>query len=167
MEVPDPGSPIDVGLIVAVTPAGMPLALSAMAELKPPESAVLIVELPLAPCATETDVGEALSVKPGTGVAVTVSVMVAAWVMLPPVPLTVIVKVPVAVPEATASVTAEVPAPGAAIDVGLKLTVTPAGAPLAVSAMAESNPPETAVVIVELPLEPITTETAVGEAASV
>jgi len=63
----------------------------------------------------------------------------------------------VAVEEATASVTAEVPEPGAAIDVGLKLTVTPVGAPLAVRAMAESNPPETAVVIVEEPLDPTTT----------
>ena len=33
--------------------------------------------------------------------------------------------------------------------------------------MAESNPPETAVVIVEEPLDPTTTETAVSEAASV
>jgi hypothetical protein len=40
----------------------------------------------------------------------------------------------------------EVPDPGAAIDAGLKLTVTPAGCPLAESVMAELKPPETVVV---------------------
>ena len=66
--------------------------------------------------------------------------------------------------EATANVTVEVPEPGAAIDVWLKPTVTPAGAPDAVRPMAESNPPETAVVMVEVPLLPAATETAAGEA---
>jgi hypothetical protein len=73
----------------------------------------------------------------------------------------------VAVVDATASVAVEVPEPGAAIEVGLKLTVTPVGWPVADRATAESKPPETAVVMVELPLDPTTTETAVGEAASV
>ena len=67
-------------------------------------------------------------------------------------------------PEATAKLTVEVPEPGAAIDVGLKLTVTPDGAPDAVRATAELNPPETAVVMVEDPLLPAATETAVGDA---
>ena len=66
--------------------------------------------------------------------------------------------------EATAMVIADVPEPGAAMDVGLKLTVTPVGWPLAVKAIAEAKPPETVVVIVELPLLPCTTETDVGEA---
>ena len=70
-------------------------------------------------------------------------------------------------PDATASVAVEVPEPGAAMDAGLKLTVTPVGWPLAVNAMAESKPPDTVVVIVEVPLLPTATETAVGEAASV
>ena len=70
-------------------------------------------------------------------------------------------------PEATAKVAVEVPEPGAAMDVGLKLTVTPVGAPDAVKAIAESKPPETAVVIVEVPLFPTTTETDVGDADSV
>ena len=61
----------------------------------------------------------------------------------------------------------EVPEPGAAIDDGLKLTVTPDGAPDAVRATAELNPPETAVVTVEVPLLPAATETAVGDADSV
>lgn len=53
------------------------------------------------------------------------------------------------------------------MDVGLKVTVTPVGCPEAVKAIAESNPPETAVVMVEVPLLPTTTETDVGDAASV
>jgi hypothetical protein len=72
--------------------------------------------------------------------------------------------VPAATVEATTNDTVEEPEPGAAIEVGLKLTVTPLGAPEAVRAMAELNPPEIAVVIVELPLLPATTETDEGEA---
>lgn len=40
----------------------------------------------------------------------------------------------------------DVPEPGAAMEAGLKLTVTPVGWPVADKAMAESNPPETAAV---------------------
>lgn len=55
----------------------------------------------------------------------------------PPVPVTLIEYVPVAVVEATVTVTVELPEPGAAMDVGLKPTVTPVGWPLALRAMAE------------------------------
>ena len=88
-------------------------------------------------------------------------------VTLPPVPVTVIVYVPVAVVEATAKVRVEVPEPGAAMDVGLKLTVTPVGWPDADKATAESKPFTTALVIVDVPLLPCTTETEVGEAERV
>lgn len=54
--------------------------------------------------------------------------------------------------------------PGAAIDVVLRLSVTPAGWPLAVKATAESNPPIALAVMVEAPLLPCTTETEAGEA---
>lgn len=46
------------------------------------------------------------------------------------------------------------PEPGAAMDAGLKLTVTPDGCPLALKEMAESKPPETDVVTVAYPLWP-------------
>jgi hypothetical protein len=82
---------MDVGLKVAVTPVGWPLAVNATAELNPPETAVVMVELPLEPCTTETDVGEAASVNAGVAAAVTVRLMVAVCVMLPPVPVTVMV----------------------------------------------------------------------------
>ena len=61
----------------------------------------------------------------------------------------------------------EVPEPGAAMDDGLKPTVTPVGAPDDVSATAASNPPETVVVMVEFPLLPAATVMELGEAEMV
>ena len=91
--------------------------------MKPPATAVVIVLVPLAPWAAEREVGEAEIAKAG----VTVSVTVDVCVVLPLVPVTVIVYVPVAAVEATAMVMVEAPEPGAAMDAGLKLTVTPVG----------------------------------------
>jgi len=62
-DVPDPV--IDVGLKVAVTPVGRPLAVRATAELNPSTTVLVMVELPLLPCTTETDAGEADSVNVG------------------------------------------------------------------------------------------------------
>jgi hypothetical protein len=58
----------------------------------------------------------------------------------------------------------ELPVPGAAIEVGLKATVTPVGWPAAESAIAELNVPCAVVEIVELPALPCTTVTAAGDA---
>ena len=58
VEVPEPGAENDVGLKLAVTPAGRPVADKAMEELKPPAWVVVIVDVPLVPCATETKEGE-------------------------------------------------------------------------------------------------------------
>ena len=99
--------------------------------------------------------------------AVTVSETVVDWVTPPPTPVTVIEYVPVAVVEATVKVMVEVPEPGAAMDAGLKLTVTPDGWPVALKATAALKPPETAVVIVDDPLLPCTMETEAGEAEMV
>ena len=65
VEVPEPGAAMEVGLNPTVTPVGCPVADSAIAELKPPETVVVIVEVPLLPCATDTDVGEAERLKLG------------------------------------------------------------------------------------------------------
>jgi len=65
VDVSEPGAAMDVGLKLTVTPVGWPLAVKAIAELKPPETAVVIVEVPLLPCTTETEVGEAEMVKVG------------------------------------------------------------------------------------------------------
>ena len=93
---------------------------------------------------------------------VTVSVTVVVCTVLPAVPVTVMGYVPSATDEPTVMLIAELPAP--VIDVGLKLTVTPAGCPEALSTTGVLNPPVTELVMVELPALPCTTETDDGEA---
>lgn len=83
----------------------------------------------------------------------------------PPVPVTVTVTVPVAAVALAVSVRVELPAP--VILVGLKPAVTPEGNPLAERAIALSNPPDTVLVIVLLPVLPWTTVSVVGLAESV
>jgi hypothetical protein len=73
VELPEPGAAMDVGLNAAVTPEGRPLAESDTAELKPPETVVEIVLVPLLPAATERLVGDALNVKFGEVAAFTVT----------------------------------------------------------------------------------------------
>ena len=90
VEDPEPGAAIGAGLNVAVVAVGSPdgLRLRAIAELKPPETVVAIVLVPLAPCAADIDVGEAAMLNAG---AVTVRDTVAVCVTAPAVPLTVTV----------------------------------------------------------------------------
>ena len=59
VDVPEPGAAMDAGLKPAVTPVGRPDADKAIAELKPFRAVVVIVEVPLLPCNTESEVGEA------------------------------------------------------------------------------------------------------------
>ncbi|HKV38477.1 MAG TPA: hypothetical protein VJX67_04625, partial [Blastocatellia bacterium] len=56
------------------------------------------------------------------------------------------------------------PEPGAAIDAGLNPALTPEGSPDAVKETGELKPPDMDVEIVELPDEPCTTESEVGDA---
>ncbi|CAK0737803.1 hypothetical protein CCP3SC1_1000012 [Gammaproteobacteria bacterium] len=49
---------MEVGLKVAVVPAGNPETESATFELKPPDGVTVIAIVPLAPFATESEVGE-------------------------------------------------------------------------------------------------------------
>ena len=67
----------------------------------------------------------------------------------------------------TAIVMVDEPEPGAAIGLGLKLTVVPEGTPLADRLMALLKPPLTVVVMVELPWTPCATLTEVGAALMV
>jgi len=66
VDVPETGAAMDVGLKLTVTQVGWPLANKAIAELKPPETVVVIAEAPLSPRTTETEVGEAERLNPGT-----------------------------------------------------------------------------------------------------
>lgn len=161
VDVPEPV--MDVGVKLTVTPDGWPDADRAMEELKPFSALVEIVELLELPLTTVTVVGDAEMEKSAAG-AVTVKVTVAVRVMLSPVPVTVIGYVPAAVLEPTAMVIVELPEPGAAMEAGLKLTVTPLGCPDADNEMAELKPPEMVVEIEDVPLFPCSTESEAGEA---
>jgi hypothetical protein len=93
-----------------------------------------------------------------------VNATVAVWVTPPPVAVTVTFEVPVVAVLLAEKVRVELPLPGAAMDVGLKLAVTPEGRPDADNEIAELNPPLTEVEIVLLPEPPCVTDTLVGEA---
>ena len=164
VELPLPGAAMEAGLKLAVTPAGRPDAESDTAALKPPLTVVEMVLLPELPCVTERLVGEALTVKFGVAAATTVSATVVVWVTPPPVAVTVTLEVPVVAVLLAVNVSVELPLPGAVIEAGLKLAVTPAGSPEADKDTAELNPPLTVVEIVLLPELPCVTERLVGEA---
>ena len=93
-------------------------------------------------------------------------VTVAEWVLPPPVPVTVKLRVPTAAPPRTVMIIVEVPEPPA-IEVGLKVAVTPLGNPDADKATAELKPPEGVTVIVELPELPQVRLSELGDAPRV
>lgn len=167
VELPLPGAAIDAGLKPAVTPAGRPEADSATEELNPPLTVVEMVELPDVPCTTDKLPGEALTVKFGAVAALIVSGIVTVCVRPPPVAVTVTLAVPVVAVLLAVNVRVELPVPGAAIDVGLKLAVTPAGNPDAERLTAELNPPDPAVDMVVVPELPWVTDKLVGAALAV
>ena len=89
VEDPEPGAGIEVGLKLTVVPEGCPEAVSPMAALKPPETVVLIELVPVPPCVTVTEVGEAAIVKLGVAPEFTVNETLVVCVTPPPVPVTV------------------------------------------------------------------------------
>ena len=92
VDVPEPGAAIEEGTNIADTPFGSPDTDKEMAELKPPETAVVIVELPVLPQLRLIEVGAAAMLKsPPPGVVVTVKETVVVCVTPPPVPVTVMV----------------------------------------------------------------------------
>jgi len=80
------------------------------------------------------------------------------------VAVTVVLNVPVVAVLLAVNVSVELPLPGAAIDVGLKLAVTPLGSPEIERATDELNPFETEVEIVLAPELPCVTVKLAGEA---
>src|SRR4029077_18525518 len=99
--------------------------------------------------------------------ALTVRAMVVVWLMAPPVAVTVTFTVPVVAGLLAERVSVELPLPGAAMEAGLKLAVTPAGNPDADNETAELKPPLTVVETVELPEAPWVTDRLAGEALTV
>jgi hypothetical protein len=74
VEVPLPV--MEFGLNPTVTPVGMPLADSEIAESNPPVTVLVMVVVPVLPCATETEPGEAERLKPGCVVVEPVSSLI-------------------------------------------------------------------------------------------
>jgi hypothetical protein len=85
--VPEPGAAIGLGLKLPVTPEGKPVADSVIAELNPPETAVVTTTYPLCPWTREPDVGDTEMVKAAAAGAVTVRETVVVSTKLPPVPV--------------------------------------------------------------------------------
>lgn len=94
----------------------------------------------------------------------TVRVTVAVCVLPPPVPVMVMVWAPTEARVPTLTVIVDVPEPGAPMGFVLKVTVCWFPCPEADKVTAESKPFSAAVVMVEVPDEPLTTEIAVGDA---
>ena len=90
VELPEPGDAMDAGTKPTVTPVGCPVADNATAELNPPEMATVTVDVPLLPSATDSEAGDAETVKLGTAAGVTVKVTVVECISPPPEPVTVI-----------------------------------------------------------------------------
>lgn len=88
VELPEPGAAMELGLKLTVRPLPPPEDDKLIAELKLPETAVVIVEVPDLPLAMLKDAGDALIVKLGAA-PVTVSTTVVVSTVLPEVPVTV------------------------------------------------------------------------------
>jgi len=136
-------------LKLAVTPAGTPLAESAIAELNPfPGVTVKVIDRE----APRTKFALA-RLEESAKVGRTVKLRVWLLVMPPPTAVTVSVETPGAAVEPAEIVKALLPLPGAAMLGGLKPAETPAGAPLTESAIAELKPAP-AVVVKATGIEP-------------
>jgi hypothetical protein len=134
----------------AVTPLGRPVALSVVAELKLFWLVMVIVLVPLVPCFTVNEAGDALMVKFGVAAAVTVRASVVVATRLPEVPVMVTVAFPVVAELLAVRVSVLVPVVG----FGLNAAVTPLGSPDAARVTLPVNPPWSCTVIVLVPPVP-------------
>jgi hypothetical protein len=82
---------------------------------------------------------------------ITSNVTVVVWVIPPPFAVIVMVRFPVRAVRPTFTVIVDVPDPGAAIELGLKLTLFALPCPDADKVIAELKPPETDVATVTVP----------------
>jgi hypothetical protein len=148
---------------VAVTPLGNPLALSVVAESKPPLLVIVMVLVPPVPSVTVTEEGDALTLKFGDEAVFTVSATVVVAVRLPDVPVMVTVAVPVVAVLLAVRVRVLVDVAGFV----LNAAVTPPGKPDAARVTPPENPPRSFTVIVLVPLPPSVTVRLLGEEVSV
>jgi hypothetical protein len=125
---------------------------------------MVMVLVPLLPCLTVTDVGEALIVKLGVPPELTVSEMVVVATRLPEVPVIVTVDVPVVAVALAVKLSELV----VLVGFGLNAAVTPLGRPEAARLTLPLNPPWSVTVMVLVPAAPpCVIETLPGEAESV
>ena len=148
---------------VAVTPLGKPDALRVVAELKPPVLVIVMVLVPLAPCVTVTEVGDAATEKFGVAVEFTASASVVDAARLPEVPVMVTVADPVVAVLLAVSVSTLVPVVGFVPNAA----VTPLGRPEAARVTLPANPFKSLTVIVLVPLPPCVIVRLLGESESV
>ena len=147
----------------AVTPLGKPDAASVVAELNPPVLVMVIVLVPLVPCVTVTEVGDAAMVKLGVAVEFTVNASVVLAVRLPEVPVMVTVADPVVAVLLAVSVSTLVPVVGFVPNVA----VTPLGRPEAARVTLPLNPFTSLTVMVLVPLPPCVMVRLLGESDKV
>lgn len=154
--LPLAGGVTGLGENAAVTPVGKPDALNVVAELKLFRLVTVTVLVPLPPCVTVTEEGEAPIEKSAVAAVFTVSVMVAVCVSEPETPVMVTVAVPVVAVDDAVSVSNEVALPLAGGVTGFvpNVAVTPLGNPDALSVVAELNPFRLVTVMVLVPLDP-------------
>src|SRR5205823_4780736 len=96
VSVEAPPAVTEVGLSVALAPAGVPLTVRFTVSALPVVTTVEIVDVPFAPCTSERLAGLALMEKSFVTGAAIVNETVVLCVVLVPVPVTVIVYVPAA-----------------------------------------------------------------------
>jgi len=140
---PVPGAEIFVGLNAAVTPVGNPLTARLSAEVKPPSAVVASLICTVPPRASDADCGVRVIARPGRETA-----SEAELVELPAAAEMVRFHEPGASGLLGIRVRTLLPAPGEAIDFGVKLAVRPEGSPLTDSEVAALSPPPTVVVTV-------------------
>ncbi len=117
---------VEVGLKVAVTPLGSPLALSATLPVNPPVRVIVMALAPLAPRLMVRLDGPADNEKSGVGGALTIRLRLVERVRPPPEPLIVKLNAPVAAALDAVSVSALLPP---VAEGGVNVAVTPLGAP--------------------------------------
>lgn len=149
----------EVGLKLAVTPVGNPLALNATLLVNPPLGVTVTVLVPVPPWAALALVAASEKLAaPGI-----VRAMVALWVRLPLVPTIEILVVPAGVLVWALKFTTMLPLP--LTEEGLKLALTPAGRFAAEIDTVPVNPKSAATLTVAVGFCPGVSVTAAGGAA--
>jgi len=148
----------------AVTPVGRPVAVSVVAELKLFWLVMVMLLVPLLPCFTVRDAGEAPIVKFGVAAALTVRASVVVAIRLPEVPVMVTVAVPVVAVALAVRVSRLVPVVGFVPNTA----VTPLGKPDAARVTLPLNPfTSFTVMVLEPPAPPWVIVRLPGESESV